>query len=109
MASARDIMTGDAECVSVNDTLVEAARKLRDLQVGAMPICGDDNRLKGMLTDRDIVVKCIAAGGDPATTKVAELAEGKPVTVDADDWVEEALRTMNEHGDVASRSSMGTK
>ena len=76
MAIARDIMTGDAECVSVNDTLVDAARKLRDLEVGAMPICGDDNRLKGMLTDRDIVVKCIAAGGDPATTKVAELAEG---------------------------------
>ena len=55
------------------------------------------------------MVKCIAAGGDPATTKVAELAEGKPVTVDADDSVEEAVRTMNEHGDVASRSSMGTK
>ena len=60
MASARDIMTGDAECVSVGDTLVDAARKLRDLEVGAMPICGDDNRLKGMLTDRDIVVKCLA-------------------------------------------------
>jgi CBS domain-containing protein len=66
MANARDIMTGDAECVSANDTLTDAARKLRDLQVGATPICGDDNRLKGMLTDRDIVVKCIAAGGDPA-------------------------------------------
>ena len=66
-----------------------------------MPICGDDNRLKGMLTDRDIVVKCLAAGGDPATTKVAELAqlaEGKPVTIGADDSVEEALRTMKEHG-----------
>jgi CBS domain-containing protein len=98
MASARDIMTGDAECVSVNDTLTDAARKLRDLQVGAMPICGDDNRLKGMLTDRDIVVKCIAVGGDPATTKVVELAEGKPVTIGADDSVEEALRTMKEHG-----------
>ena len=88
MATARDIMTGDAECVSVNDTLVDAARKLRDLDVGAMPICGDDNRLKGMLTDRDIVVKCIAEGGDPASTKVSELAEGKPVTIGADDSVE---------------------
>ena len=66
MASARDIMTGDAECVSVNDTLVEAARKLRDLEVGAMPICGEDNRIMGMLTDRDIVVKCGSPGGDPA-------------------------------------------
>ena len=98
MATARDIMTGNAECVSVNDTLTDAARKLRDLDVGAMPICGDDNRLKGMLTDRDIVVKCIAEGGDPSSTKVSELAEGKPVTIGADDSVEEALRTMKEHG-----------
>ena len=98
MATARDIMTGNAECVSVNDTLVDAARKLRDLDVGAMPICGDDNRLKGMLTDRDIVVKCIAEGGDPSSTKVSELAEGKPVTIGADDSVEETLRTMKEYG-----------
>ena len=98
MASARDIMTGNPECVSVNDTLVDAARKMRDLDVGAMPICGDDNRLKGMLTDRDIVVKCIADGGDPASTKVSELAEGKPVTIGADDSVEETLRTMKEYG-----------
>ena len=97
MATARDIMTGSAECVSVNDTLVDAARKLRDLDVGAMPICGDDNRLKGMLTDRDIVVKCIAEGADPSSTKVSELAEGKPVTIGADDSVEEALRTMTDH------------
>jgi CBS domain-containing protein len=98
MATARDIMTSNAECVSVNDTLTDAARKLRDLDVGAMPICGEDNRLKGMLTDRDIVVKCIAEGGDPASTKVSELAEGKPVTIGADDSVEETLRTMKEHG-----------
>jgi CBS domain-containing protein len=98
MATARDIMTGNAECVSVNDTLADAARKLRDLDVGAMPICGDDNRLKGMLTDRDIVVKCIAEGGDPKSTKVSELAEGKPVTIGADDSVEEILRTMKSHG-----------
>ena len=98
MATARDIMTGNAECVSVNDTLTDAARKLRDLDVGAMPICGDDNRLKGMLTDRDIVVKCIADGGDPSSTKVSELAEGKPVTIGADDSVEETLRTMKEYG-----------
>jgi CBS domain-containing protein len=98
MTTARDIMTGDAECVSTNDSLVDAARKLRDLDVGALPICGDDNRLQGMITDRDIVVKCLAAGGDPSSVKVSELAEGKPVTIGADDSVEEALRTMSQHG-----------
>lgn len=98
MTTARDIMTAGPECASTSDTLVDAARKLRDLDVGALPICGDDNRLQGMITDRDIVVKCVADGGDPNTITVSELAEGKPVTIGADDSVEEALRTMTEHG-----------
>ena len=70
---------------------------LRDLDVGALPICGEDNRLKGMITDRDIVVKCLAAGGDPQQTKASELAEGKPVTVGADDDITVALQTMSQH------------
>jgi CBS domain-containing protein len=98
MTTARDIMTGDATCAKVGDTLADAARRMRDLDVGALPICGDDNRLKGMITDRDIVVKCIAEGGDASKTTVGELAEGKPVTIGADDSVEEALHTMTEHG-----------
>ena len=98
MATARDIMSGGAECAGENETLADAARKMRDLDVGALPICGEDNRLKGVVTDRDIVVKCIAAGGDPTSTKVSELAEGKPVTIGADDSVDEALRTMKDHG-----------
>ena len=98
MATARDIMTGGVECVGENETLVEAARKMKDLDVGALPICGEDNRLKGMVTDRDIVVRCLAEGGDPSSTKAGELAEGKPVTIGADDSVQEALRTMAEHG-----------
>jgi CBS domain-containing protein len=97
MTTARDIMTGDAECVGENETLQDAARKMRDLDVGSLPICGDDNRLKGMLTDRDIVTKCIADGGDPNSTRAGQFAEGKPVTIGADDSVEEILRTMKEH------------
>lgn len=98
MTTAREIMTGDATCVSSEETLVEAARKMADLQVGALPICGEDNRLAGVLTDRDIVVRCIADGGDPSAMRAADLAEGKPVTIGADDSVEDALRTMKEHG-----------
>jgi CBS domain-containing protein len=59
-----------------------------------MPICGEDNRLKGMLTDRDIVVKALAKGKDPASTRAGELGEGKPVTIGADDSLEETLQTM---------------
>ena len=98
MTTAREIMTGGAECANETDSLADAARKLRDLDVGALPICGEDDRLKGMITDRDIVVKCIAAGRDPMSVKVAEFAEGRPVPIGADDSVEEALRTMSEHG-----------
>jgi len=90
-------MTSGVECASVNDTLVDAARKMRDLDVGALPICGDDNRLKGMITDRDITVRCVAEGKDPSSVQVSELADGKPVTIGADDSLEEALRTMTEH------------
>jgi len=97
MTTAREIMTSDATCADVNETLSQAAEKMRDTGVGALPICGEDHQLKGMITDRDIVVKCVAEGGDPTTTKVGELAEGKPVTIGADDSVEEALDTMIEH------------
>ena len=90
-------MTPGVECVQENETLIDAARKMRDLDVGALPICGDDNRLKGMLTDRDIVVKVLAQGKDPSSTTAGELGEGKPVTIGADDSVDEAIQTMKEH------------
>ena len=94
--SARDIMSSDAECVQETDTILDAAKRLAELDVGAMPICGEDDRLKGMLTDRDIVVKVLAQGKDPSSTKAGELGQGdaKTVTIGADDPIEEALRTM---------------
>ena len=94
---ARDIMSGGVECVGENETLEQAARKMKDLNVGSLPICGEDNRLKGMLTDRDIVIKCLAEGGDPRTATAGEFGQGKPVTIGADDSIEEAIRTMQEH------------
>jgi CBS domain-containing protein len=90
-------MTPGAECVGENEDVVTAASKMRDLDVGALPICGEDNRLKGVITDRDIVVKVIADGQDPRSVKAGTLGQGKPVTIGADDDAEEALRTMAEH------------
>jgi CBS domain-containing protein len=94
---ARDIMSTDCTCIGENDSLVDAAKQLAKLNVGAMPICGDDDRLKGMLTDRDIVVKAVAQGKDLSSTKAGELGQGdsKTVTIGADDSIEEALRTMS--------------
>ena len=95
--TARDVMTPNAECIGENDTLLDAAKKMAAHGFGAMPICGEDNRLKGVLTDRDIVVKALAEGKDPASTRAGELGEGKPVTIGADESIQEALRTMAQH------------
>jgi CBS domain-containing protein len=93
-------MTPGAECARTTDSLVEVARKLREHDVGALPICGEDDRLKGMITDRDIVTRCIADGTNPDTIRVEELAagDGETVTIGADDSIAEALRTMTRHG-----------
>ncbi|MFF1465871.1 CBS domain-containing protein [Streptomyces sp. NPDC058330] len=97
MTKARDIMTGGTECVGADETVLDAARKMKDLGVGALPICGTDNKLKGMLTDRDIVVKVLGAGKDPSTCPAGDLAQGETVTIGADDDAQEILRTMTEH------------
>ena len=97
MTTARDIMTPDAQCVSESDDLVTAARRMAELAIGSLPICGEDNRLKGMITDRDIIVKVLAEGKDPASCRVGDLAQGKPVTIGADDDAAEILATMSEY------------
>jgi CBS domain-containing protein len=73
-----------------------ASRTLADRDVGALPICGEDDRLKGMITDRDIVVTALAEGKDPNSTRAGELGQGdgQTVTIGADDSIDEALRTM---------------
>lgn len=97
MTTAAEIMTPSPRCIGVNDSLRIAASVMADLDVGALPICGEDSKLKGMLTDRDIVVRGIAMGMDPETTAAGALARGKPVTVAADDDVRVALDLMQEH------------
>ena len=96
---ARDIMSSDCTCIGENDTVLDAAKQLDQLGVGSLPICGEDDRLKGMLTDRDIVVKVLAQGKDPSSTRAGELGQGdgKTVTIGADDPIQDALRTMTEH------------
>ena len=70
---ARDIMSDDCTCVGENDSVLDAAKQLAQLDVGSMPICGEDDRLKGMLTDRDIVVKVLAEDKDPSSVNAGEL------------------------------------
>ena len=97
MATAREIMTSDPQCIGENDTLIDAAKLLARIDVGAVPICGEDKRLKGMLTDRDIVVRALATGKDPSTTTAGSLATGSVVWVDADADADEAMRLMKDN------------
>ena len=95
---ARDIMTEGAEYIPLDATIEEAAQRMAQDDIGALPICNGEGRLQGMLTDRDIVVKVLAAGKDPRSCTVAEVAQGtEVVTIGADDSVSEAIRTMKDH------------
>lgn len=94
MTTARDIMNPGATCVSEDQTLLEAARMMRDMGVGSLPICGNDQKLHGIITDRDIVVHCLADGIDPRDVPAQELANGAPVWVDADADIDRVLSLM---------------
>jgi len=98
MTTAGEIMHKGAECINESESLLTAARMMRDLDVGSLPICGNDDRLKGIITDRDIVIKCCAEGKNPADVRAIELSEGHPprcVEEKAD--VAQVLRTMGNY------------
>ncbi len=92
----KDIMTPAPECVSPDDTLQEAARKMRDLDIGPLPVCGADDRLAGMLTDRDIVVRAVAEGRAPTTALVRDAMSDWIIACFEDQDVQEASRMMQE-------------
>ena len=85
------------ECIGENQSVLDAAKRMEKLDIGAMPICGEDDRLKGMITDRDIVVKVLAQDKDPATTTAGELAQDRLIFVSADAPIDHALSLMQEH------------
>lgn len=97
MSAVREFMTTDAQCIKENQSLSDAARMMMDLDCGSLPICGDDGKLTGMITDRDIVLKCVAAGRDPRETMARDLATGKPHWVDADANIDAAIEIMEKH------------
>jgi CBS domain-containing protein len=81
-----------------NDSVAKAATMMRDLDVASVPVCDADGRLAGVLTEHDIVVRCLAAGWDPAATSMREMVDAAPVAVSADEPVESALLTMALNG-----------
>jgi CBS domain-containing protein len=97
MATAREIMHVDVQGVRPGDTLAVAAATMRDLHVGSLPVINADGGLRGIITDRDIVVRCVAEGRDPQTTTAQELVKTAPIWVDADDDVSVVLESMEQN------------
>ncbi|MFV0136313.1 CBS domain-containing protein [Streptomyces sp. HMX87] len=97
MTTAADIMHPGAQWIPATETLDRAAQLMRELNVGALPVSDptDSNeRMCGIITDRDIVVRCVAAGHDPARVTAGELCQGTPRWISSDASVEDVLREM---------------
>lgn len=92
----KDIMTREVQCIGPDASLAQAAGKMRDLDVGSIPVCGPDDRLCGIITDRDIVVRVVAEGLDCQTVRVEEAMTPKIRYCFEDEEVSEAARKMEE-------------
>jgi len=91
-------MTPDATFCPEDTTAADAARRMADEGIGAVPVCDADGRLSGVVTDRDLAVKVVAEGRDPTAVRLVELLDRtEVVTIGADDSAEEAIRTMKAH------------
>lgn len=94
MTTAGDIMHRGAQWIPAHETLDRAAQLMRQLDVGALPISDENERLCGILTDRDIVVGCVAMGHDPSRVTAGEMAKGTPRWIDSGAGVDEVLQEM---------------
>jgi CBS domain-containing protein len=93
----RDLMTSDPKVVEPDKPVAEAAKLMKQEDVGIVPIVDDQNHLVGTITDRDITVRVVAEEKDPKSTTVSEVASQNPVTVDPQQNLDEALRLMAQH------------
>ena len=96
MTTVADVMTPGVQSTSSTEILRDAARTMREGDFGSMPVV-DDGRLVGVLTDRDIVVRAVAEGHDPAAVRVGEVASRDPVTVAPGDGLDDAMELMARH------------
>jgi CBS domain-containing protein len=90
-----DIMTDRVVSIEQNEPVSAAAKLLKSCNVGALPVCDDKGRLRGMLTDRDIVLRCVAADADPRQTRVSEIMSRGIITASPFDGVDKAVKLMS--------------
>lgn len=90
----RDMMSSDVVSVSPDESAAVAARMLSSYNIGSLPVCGSDKKLCGVVTDRDIVLRCVAAAKSPDKTPVREIMTSRVVSVAPGDDAEQAARLM---------------
>ena len=90
----REVMTNPVIHISGEETVEVAARTLAHYNIGALPVCGSDGRLQGLVTDRDLVTRCLAAGRNPADTKVFQVMTGSVVGIPPEMDLKDAARIM---------------
>src|SRR5262245_59491957 len=93
----KDIMTSSVECISPKATLREAAQTMKKLDVGLLPICGEDDRLAGMITDRDIALRAVGDGLDPSTTRACDVMTPKVIYCFEDQDIGDAAHMMEQN------------
>ncbi len=89
-----ELMTGRVISVTPEDSAASAARLLNRHNIGALPVCTEEGRLRGMITDRDIALRCMTGAGDPEKTPVREIMSRGILTATPDEDVKNAALTM---------------
>ncbi|GGJ99016.1 oxidoreductase [Pilimelia anulata] len=95
-ATVRDVMTADPICLAPDATLTEAARYMRDSDIGDVLVV-DQGKLRGIVTDRDITVRAVADGLDPKSARISQIASGPIHSISAQDPINEAVSLMRKH------------
>ncbi len=90
----KDMMSGRVITVRAEESAATAARLLARHNIGALPVCGENGRLRGVVTDRDIILRCVAADEDPAQTRVADIMTRRIVSVSPDETADCAAQRM---------------
>lgn len=97
MTTAAEIMHPGAQWIPAGETLDRAAQLMARLNVGALPVSDENERLCGIITDRDIVVSCVAKGHDPSVVTCGDLCQGTPRWIDAEADISDVLDEMESH------------
>jgi CBS domain-containing protein len=94
--SIKEVMKSDPVTVAAEAPVTEAAKAMRDADIGDVIVLDDSDQVCGILTDRDIAVRLVAEGRDPTQTKLAEVCSGEVIALNPDDSVSDAVRLMSE-------------